>query len=983
MSQFVESSCNNNKIKYNNNSNLMLKLTDPTVGRPTTTTSMASSSSSPIKSVVTIPAANQIQSNENKLLITLLSSSSSNTSTSSSLTSSSGGDTPPSGLLASQSTSTTKTTISIDNNDTRSTSNSSSSSSSVIAALSIISFSSTSSSSSSLSSNLSSDEHNSVKQDSQHHGDDSNCITLSELNHLMASTYINKQFYGKEWLFRQLIHYVSNRTLLVERFDMNNLNKRKSMMVEPPIEIRVNHTAGPSCLVLLGDGGTGKTHLCCELMHSKQHIVQSYLRPHLVCVHFLSMFNKRQNSLTCLFNHMGRSLQELHHALQKSNKVARCMIKLKRDDYFLDEIDNNETVSSSVADCDGMTAKFIEDILKPLNQIAHVSKNYFILVDGLDDCMIQKERIVLMRQEHKTKEFSELVYENGPAIMKFLSKIFAHFPPWLNLILTARRSTEKAHLRVHLSNVKYEKLSMDKCYNLSVILSELKTTNMVMNASNSVNSLTDQSSTGLHSSSMHSDDAASSNSKNSAAIEVCNAAHFANLKDIQTYILKRLESDNLLKSRFNPTGGSGSKSNSVELINLLLIKSNYSVLYVEKIFDLITLELMSISEIASIPVTLNGLYLYLIEKILSSLSNDSAGQNVFLQTSLVEEIKQKRPQLDIKDLIYSIIGCVIIESRPFTKLSVYSKLACRFLTLDYQFFELIFDYLSPIFFCKWQLNKQPTTSYILFHSSLVDWFTDIKFSTEKYFNNLGESHLMLACYYFKRLNQAEQRDQRDQLMLKFHLFNSKIALVNTTTSFEELMKYVLKIYQPEGETKLKKSSETVAETAMNTGIESNEVSMDKMSSSLDDNSQLILLDLITQGDLRALKKYIKTDFFRLSRVLCQLVDSMNQTPLIIAAKLNNSSLVEYLVKFKGMNLDHECASGWTALRYSSWAGNEDIVKCLLENGASVDLSDSEGRTALRAAVFSGHEQIVKTLLRYNANGKSRIKIKRDKKNYIF
>ncbi len=49
-------------------------------------------------------------------------------------------------------------------------------------------------------------------------------------------------------------------------------------------------------------------------------------------------------------------------------------------------------------------------------------------------------------------------------------------------------------------------------------------------------------------------------------------------------------------------------------------------------------------------------------------------------------------------------------------------------------------------------------------------------------------------------------------------------------------------------------------------------------------------------------------------------------------------------------------------------GNENVVKILLENGASIDACDSEDRTALRAAVFSGHEHIVKLLLNYNANG---------------
>ena len=43
------------------------------------------------------------------------------------------------------------------------------------------------------------------------------------------------------------------------------------------------------------------------------------------------------------------------------------------------------------------------------------------------------------------------------------------------------------------------------------------------------------------------------------------------------------------------------------------------------------------------------------------------------------------------------------------------------------------------------------------------------------------------------------------------------------------------------------------------------------------------------------------------------------------------------------------------------------MNILLENGASIDISDLEGRTALRAAVFGGHEQIVKILIKHGAD----------------
>ncbi len=105
-----------------------------------------------------------------------------------------------------------------------------------------------------------------------------------------------------------------------------------------------------------------------------------------------------------------------------------------------------------------------------------------------------------------------------------------------------------------------------------------------------------------------------------------------------------------------------------------------------------------------------------------------------------------------------------------------------------------------------------------------------------------------------------------------------------------------------------------------------------------------------------------------------MIDPFDQTALLTAVKLNKPLICEYLVVLGRASadqdfLDHTDAQGWTALRYSAWAGNEDIVRVLLEHGASVDLSDSDGRTALRAACFGGHVHVVELLLSYGADSK--------------
>ena len=216
---------------------------------------------------------------------------------------------------------------------------------------------------------------------------------------------------------------------------------------------------------------------------------------------------------------------------------------------------------------------FNETILKQLEHLK-MDQNYYILIDGFDDALMFSHRL------EAKKSFSQNNNQltSVEMILMFLNKTFSSYPHWLNLILTTKNCNEKLYFKKYLNNIKYDKMSMDKCVNIDPIT---PTTDL-----------------SLHSIS-------SFNSKATDSVELCNAAHFANLKDIQTYILKRLDNDLILKKKFN-------KSNAIEMFNLLLIKSNFCLLYVEKVLDLISSDFINSNEITKIPATLNGLYLYLI-----------------------------------------------------------------------------------------------------------------------------------------------------------------------------------------------------------------------------------------------------------------------------------------------------------------------------------------------------------------------------------
>lgn len=57
--------------------------------------------------------------------------------------------------------------------------------------------------------------------------------------------------------------------------------------------------------------------------------------------------------------------------------------------------------------------------------------------------------------------------------------------------------------------------------------------------------------------------------------------------------------------------------------------------------------------------------------------------------------------------------------------------------------------------------------------------------------------------------------------------------------------------------------------------------------------------------------------------------------------------------------------GWTPLHYAAFGGRDEVVKLLLERGASVDARSQAGTTALHEAAWGGHAQIAELLI---ANG---------------
>eukprot|EP01112_Ceratiomyxa_fruticulosa_P004789 TRINITY_DN1533_c0_g1_i5.p1 TRINITY_DN1533_c0_g1~~TRINITY_DN1533_c0_g1_i5.p1 ORF type:complete len:730 (+),score=159.63 TRINITY_DN1533_c0_g1_i5:296-2485(+) len=95
-----------------------------------------------------------------------------------------------------------------------------------------------------------------------------------------------------------------------------------------------------------------------------------------------------------------------------------------------------------------------------------------------------------------------------------------------------------------------------------------------------------------------------------------------------------------------------------------------------------------------------------------------------------------------------------------------------------------------------------------------------------------------------------------------------------------------------------------------------------------------------------------------------VVDSKEKmNTLHMACKRGIPRLVDHFVNTKSQPVDALSSQGWSALHFAVQDGNEhNVIKLIDDGGAFVDPMNSEGNTPLHLASFAGNEKIVKILL---------------------
>ncbi|XP_048521478.1 ankyrin repeat domain-containing protein 50 isoform X2 [Dendroctonus ponderosae] len=207
------------------------------------------------------------------------------------------------------------------------------------------------------------------------------------------------------------------------------------------------------------------------------------------------------------------------------------------------------------------------------------------------------------------------------------------------------------------------------------------------------------------------------------------------VRDVQQYILARLDQENSLRQHIS--------RDTAEMLNQLHIKSNGCFLYLEKVLDGVAESFIVLREVREIPGTLNGLYLWLCQRLFN-----------------------RRQFAKVQPLLNVILAakCALNESLLFDIVKVNNS------KITIEDFRKRFHLLKKVVV----ISKNGTIR--LFHHSFAEWLLDIKHCTQKYLCNIFHGHCILAMYYTlhaKVLNNQEIYDYAFHLTRMEQFLNEK------------------------------------------------------------------------------------------------------------------------------------------------------------------------------------------------------------------
>ncbi|RZF38779.1 hypothetical protein LSTR_LSTR008149 [Laodelphax striatellus] len=409
------------------------------------------------------------------------------------------------------------------------------------------------------------------------------------------------------------------------------------------------------------------------------------------------------------------------------------------------------------------------------------------------------------------------------------------------------------------------------------------------------------------------------------------------VRDVQQYILSRLENEESLRQHMC--------RGTAETLNQLHIKSNGCFLYLERVLDGVADGCIVLREVKEIPGTLNGLYLWLCQRLLNS-----------------KHFSKVRPLLNI----------ILASEQPLTEKEVCSILNVSQPNLTGDELHRCCQIVRRVLCVSRDETLRP------FHHSFSEWLIDVKHSTQRFLCSPASGHAMIAMYLTLRGNSLNS-DEMHSLALHLSCLpvDTKLTpllclwLIGSGAPLEQWSGpgpgCDLRATRLIQDAKVNLAVETVTTTALPQEEEEEEDSGNIMMAEL---CQAVTESSPLERNLHALAA--ENNYLLMECVLAEGTASVNetdrhgQTPFNVAARLGHVEVVKLLLSANA-DVNHADCDGWTALRAAAWGGHTRVVQLLLKAGANVDFCDTDQRTALRAAAWGGHQEVVTCLLAAGAD----------------
>nr|XP_037875505.1 LOW QUALITY PROTEIN: ankyrin repeat domain-containing protein 50 [Bombyx mori] len=468
--------------------------------------------------------------------------------------------------------------------------------------------------------------------------------------------------------------------------------------------------------------------------------------------------------------------------------------------------------------------------------------------------------------------------------------------------------------------------------------------------------------------------------------------------DVQRYVLARLDTEPRLRARVS--SDSAAAAAAAAALDHLRIKSDGCLLYLEKVLDGVADGFIALREIREIPSTLNGLYLWLAQRLFHGRR--------FAKVRLLLDVLLAARCGVTEEMLYK---CLLTKEYSVTRE----------------------DFNRRIHLLRRILVIEKSTGYLsIFHHSFSCWLLDVKHCTRRYLCCLADGHAALAMYYTliaKRLSALEIHNYVYHMTrLEHHLSSLNksrgdqdgpvdlhtlvlLWVLDSSCDVESALKNEVRRLDMSQKTEASHVEESSGreENAQTTDSASIESIMPELISgapvawckdkrvaralyelakgpALLDPSDVgageVIIEQSNEDEVPQESCEEREDPIVLDpNIIHELVARGDEETLATLLKRHPELVGAGAVGRRGCRRRRRAGGraarwpccvrgrrptcltlGWSPLRAAAWAGHTEVVDVLLEYGCDVDCVDADNRTALRAAAWSGHEAVVSRLL---------------------